>query len=817
MIKRSYYKETIDIPNMDISNADKELKASTTIIQYLYNMGEVSASNYLEKRITQDASTKYSDSLNSDYARNEKIKQKELVKISSLNSGILDRLSKIEQNMIDEQDTSIKQKIKQNSSKPALQIIREENSQQEKGLSWFDMLLGALIGGGMLAFLKGFKNLGPVKFAISLMEMGWHWIKDKVIDLATSIAKSIMKPIQEVIEFLIERISKIPGLEDIKLKNPVKPKIDPLDVKETSKVKPTELNIDKSGSKVQSLDVKEPIKTTKVPDIDAGKLATNTEKAVTKDITKVSEKAVGKGLLKKIPFLGLGIAGAFAADRIADGDYVGAGGEIASGLLSIIPIIGTAGSVGVDVALLARDIKRANEAVITKLDNEGIIDKGWFGDTTVEDWNAVRQLSIDELKTLAEYEDLNKSDKDKIQGILYKKQIEGIQVPEAPEEFNDGVKIIFNDREILADTLLESNNKLQEFLINNPFTDENSVKEETEINGEKVTQIKYKDEELNAQYVEIKDQYDRDFKKYKEARNSQLRNLKDIQEIEGELLTPEQVKNYQMSGMSMSEYSASTTTSAARTDVLNKLNEQYKNVQIPSDQYSIAERIKGAEGFRANAYPDAGKMSIGYGHQIKPGEEYLLSATLTKEQADAIFAKDLQNYTNAASKMPGFSEAPKRVQEALIDMTYNMGAGWYNNWPETMKKLAAKDYIGVKNDILASNYATQVKGRALINAKIFEQAASGDTKNASTSVSTPSNHSAPSNVQSSENINKLNRDDSINQKQAQVQKVQETGTNLVNSNSSATSNSGGTVVVNNVAGSKQEESYAYSDLFGKYD
>jgi hypothetical protein len=220
MIKRSFYKESIKVPNSDVSSAEKDIKTNTSIVNFLYDLGEKSAAHYLEKRIVQSAETKYSDSLNSDYAKNERIKQKELVKISSLNSGILDRLDKIEKNMIDEQNTSIKAIQRTQEQKPALQIIREESKNEEKGLSWFDMLLGSLLGVGMLAFLKGFKNLGPVKFAMKMMEMGWSWVKDKVIDLATTIAKGIMKPLEEILEFIIERLAKLPGFEDIKNKKP---------------------------------------------------------------------------------------------------------------------------------------------------------------------------------------------------------------------------------------------------------------------------------------------------------------------------------------------------------------------------------------------------------------------------------------------------------------------------------------------------------------------------------------------------------------------------------------------------------------------
>jgi GH24 family phage-related lysozyme (muramidase) len=787
MIKRSFYKESIKVPNSDVSSAEKDIKTNTSIVNFLYDLGEKSAAHYLEKRIVQSAETKYSDSLNSDYAKNERIKQKELVKISSLNSGILDRLDKIEKNMIDEQNTSIKAIQRTQEQKPALQIIREESKNEEKGLSWFDMLLGSLLGVGMLAFLKGFKNLGPVKFAMKMMEMGWSWVKDKVIDLATTIAKGIMKPLEEILEFIIERLAKLPGFEDIKNKKP------------------------KVQEKIKSTGAKPSGPADKTPKVNAGKIAKETEEAAAKELAKTTGKASSKSLLKKIPFLGLGVAGLFAADRIGEGDFVGAGMEIASGIMSIVPGLGTAGSVAMDVALLARDVTRMNEAIITKLDNTGIIDKGFFGNTTVEKWDKVKELSIEELKVLAEYEDLSRNDREKVQAILYKKELEKVKVPDSPEMFNDGVKIIFNDREILADSLLQSDNKLQEFLINNPFTNENSETTETEVNGKKVKQIKFKDEELNKQYIELKDQYDKDFKKYKESRDSQLRNLKDIQEIEGEYFTPEQVKSYRSSGMSILDYSNSTTKGAAQQDVLGALSLQYKNVTMPTGD--IVDRIKKNEGLRLQVYNDSrGFPTIGYGHLIKPGEMSSFVGGITKEQADMLFAKDFEEHKNAAMRIPSFSEQPKSVQDTLIDMTFNMGNSWYKKWPETMKKLQAKDYIGVRDAILNSAYASQVKGRALVNAKSFESA--GDTRTASTSAG---NVKVPVTEKTSNtNINNLNKDNALEQKQVQVQNVENINKNLVNNTSSGTK---GTTIVNNTtvaSAPKQEEIHSLSSLFGSY-
>lgn len=69
-------------------------------------------------------------------------------------------------------------------------------------------------------------------------------------------------------------------------------------------------------------------------------------------------KAAGKSALKKIPLIGAGVGLALAANRAMAGDWVGAGMEATSGALSIVPGLGTAASLGMDAAILARDVKR---------------------------------------------------------------------------------------------------------------------------------------------------------------------------------------------------------------------------------------------------------------------------------------------------------------------------------------------------------------------------------------------------------------------------------------------------------------------------
>ena len=70
---------------------------------------------------------------------------------------------------------------------------------------------------------------------------------------------------------------------------------------------------------------------------------------------KFLSKFAGKSVAKKIPIIGALAGLGFAADRAMRGDWLGASGEVGSGLASIVPMYGTAASVGIDAWLAKRD------------------------------------------------------------------------------------------------------------------------------------------------------------------------------------------------------------------------------------------------------------------------------------------------------------------------------------------------------------------------------------------------------------------------------------------------------------------------------
>ena len=86
-----------------------------------------------------------------------------------------------------------------------------------------------------------------------------------------------------------------------------------------------------------------------------------TPKGLRKGMAKViGSRVLGAGL-KKVPFLGALAGLGYGINRAMGGDFVGATMDVASGLASIVPGFGTAASLGIDAALVARDVSKATK------------------------------------------------------------------------------------------------------------------------------------------------------------------------------------------------------------------------------------------------------------------------------------------------------------------------------------------------------------------------------------------------------------------------------------------------------------------------
>ena len=112
----------------------------------------------------------------------------------------------------------------------------------------------------------------------------------------------------------------------------------------------------KAATKSASGIVKDSRLTTGFRDVATGQAVS---KATGQAALKTGGKSIGKSIVKKIPLIGALAGLGFAISRAASGDFIGAAGELASGVASTIPGIGTAASVAIDAGLAAKDISNA--------------------------------------------------------------------------------------------------------------------------------------------------------------------------------------------------------------------------------------------------------------------------------------------------------------------------------------------------------------------------------------------------------------------------------------------------------------------------
>ena len=215
-----------------------------------------------------------------------------------------------------------------------------------KQLGWIGKTIGSFIG------LFSFKNLFKLfkkaaKFALNLPKKIFNFVKSlfKIPKKIGRLFKKIGIKVQKVAK-KVKNLAKTIGGIIKKVTNFLKGGV--------GKVLGFGKNLLKKGKNV--------VKSTgTIVKNTAKNIGKTTGKNVAKTTAKAAGKGAGKSVLKKIPFVGLGLGAAFAVDRLRKGDWAGALMELGSGAASMIPGVGTAVSAGLDIALIAKDIGDAKK------------------------------------------------------------------------------------------------------------------------------------------------------------------------------------------------------------------------------------------------------------------------------------------------------------------------------------------------------------------------------------------------------------------------------------------------------------------------
>ena len=139
------------------------------------------------------------------------------------------------------------------------------------------------------------------------------------------------------------------------------------------------------------------------------------EKAGSKAVGKAAGKSLGKAALKKVPVVGALVGAGLAVDRIwNEGDWLGGGLELASGILGSIPGLGTAASVGIDVYSAKRDMDKEMEKIPEVLSE---------AEPTVEETQKESELRKD-VPIITDVEEVRSQS----MGLDFKDALEGIEL-----------------------------------------------------------------------------------------------------------------------------------------------------------------------------------------------------------------------------------------------------------------------------------------------------------------------------------------------------------------------------------------------------
>jgi len=118
------------------------------------------------------------------------------------------------------------------------------------------------------------------------------------------------------------------------------------------------------------------------------------------------------------------------------------------------------------------------------------------------------------------------------------------------------------------------------------------------------------------------------------------------------------------------------------------------------------------EGLKLKPYRcPAGRLTIGFGRNLE-------DRGITEAEAQALLRGDVDDcWSRLRDKLPWVETAPERVQEALLNMAYNIGVEGLLNFSITLGHLRACRYDEAAKAMLASKWAGQVGRRAVRLAK----------------------------------------------------------------------------------------------------
>jgi len=135
-----------------------------------------------------------------------------------------------------------------------------------------------------------------------------------------------------------------------------------------------------------------------------------------------------------------------------------------------------------------------------------------------------------------------------------------------------------------------------------------------------------------------------------------------------------------------------------------------------SDIKVLAERIKGHEGYSNEVYRDTlGNLTVGYGHLLSEG------SVVPDHVCHLLFDYDLAMAISDFMRLPKstIDHLNKARRSVIVEMIFNMGLPKVLQFVKMWEAIKSNDFNKAADEMLDSNWARQVKSRAVVLANIM--------------------------------------------------------------------------------------------------
>lgn len=121
----------------------------------------------------------------------------------------------------------------------------------------------------------------------------------------------------------------------------------------------------------------------------------------------------------------------------------------------------------------------------------------------------------------------------------------------------------------------------------------------------------------------------------------------------------------------------------------------------------VIAQLKRQEGLRLKPYRcSAGKLTIGYGRNLEDNG-------ISREEAEEMLANDVDAAERAVrGRYSWFEKLNKERQAVIINMVFNLGIDGFDKFRKTIGYIERGDFENAGEEMLTSNWAKQVGGRA---------------------------------------------------------------------------------------------------------